>query len=58
MEKSVTDLLIEYKKNNPLATLIVSAGESKPPADIPAPELAAWTVVASIVMNLDESLNL
>jgi hypothetical protein len=32
-------------------------GESKADAAIPAAELAAWTMLASNVLNLDEALN-
>ena len=38
------------------ASALLSFGESKAPAQIPAPELASWTLAASEVMNLDESL--
>ena len=36
------------------ATKLVSVGESPAPADVPKPELAAWTMVASAILNLDE----
>jgi hypothetical protein len=39
------------------ASQLVSFGDSKPPADIPAPELAAWTLTANLLLNLDETLN-
>ena len=32
-------------------------GEKPRDAAIPAPELAAWTMVASEMLNLDETLN-
>ena len=32
-------------------------GESKPETDIPEPELAAWTMIANEMLNLDETLN-
>jgi hypothetical protein len=35
----------------------VAVGDSSPIASIPAPELAAWTMVASQFFNLDEALN-
>jgi hypothetical protein len=31
-------------------------GDSPADTNLPAPELAAWTLVASQVLNLDESL--
>jgi hypothetical protein len=39
------------------AAKLVSFGESKPAADLPAPELAAWTLTANLLLNLDEALN-
>jgi hypothetical protein len=36
---------------------LVYAGESKPPANIREPELAAWTMIANEMLNLDETLN-
>jgi hypothetical protein len=36
---------------------IVSVGESPASAEFAAPELAAWTMVCSLIMNLDESLS-
>jgi hypothetical protein len=35
----------------------VSVGEKKHDASIPEAELAAWTMVASEMLNLDETLN-
>jgi len=32
-------------------------GEKKRDPSIPAPELAAWTMVASEMLNLDETVN-
>ncbi len=34
----------------------VAFGESKPPADIDPVELAAWSLVANLVLNLDEAV--
>jgi hypothetical protein len=39
------------------ATKLIQTGESKPDPKVPAAELAAWTMLASQVMNLDEALN-
>jgi hypothetical protein len=35
----------------------VSIGEKKPDSSIPEPELAAWAMIASEMLNLDETLN-
>ena len=37
------------------AAKLLKVGETPAPA-IPAPELAAWTMVASQILNLDETL--
>jgi hypothetical protein len=36
---------------------LVGVGEKKYNASIPASELAAWTIVASEMLNLDETIN-
>jgi hypothetical protein len=38
------------------ATKLISVGESKPESSISPAELAAWTMVANELMNLDEVL--
>jgi hypothetical protein len=35
----------------------VNVGEKKRHSSIPAPELAAWTMIASEMLNLDETVN-
>lgn len=39
------------------ATNLIAFGESKADAAVAAPELSAWTLVASQILNLDEALN-
>ena len=48
--------LMEYQANPSAAQALVAVGESESKKDLPAAELAAWTLVASQVMNLDEAL--
>ena len=48
--------LMEYQANPSAAQALVAVGESESKKDLPAVELAAWTLVASQVMNLDEAL--
>jgi hypothetical protein len=36
---------------------LIAFGESKPDAKLDASELAAWTMLANQLMNLDEVLN-
>ena len=38
------------------AARLVAIGADAPTADVPAPELAAWTMVANLILNLDAVL--
>ena len=62
--KELAELLADYQEH--LATYtrhvkaareLVATGETKPDARLNPSELAAWTVVANLVLNLDEVLN-
>jgi hypothetical protein len=46
-----------YKADPEAARQAVTHGESKPAAGVPTDELAAWTLVANMILNLDEALN-
>jgi hypothetical protein len=48
--------LARYQKDPEAAKAAVHNGESAPPANIPEPELAAWTLVANLLLNLDETI--
>ncbi len=48
--------LARYKQDEASAKKAIAHGESKPKADIPAAELAAYTLVASMILNLDETV--
>jgi hypothetical protein len=39
------------------AAKLITFGDSKPDPALPAPELAAWTLTAGLLLNLDETLN-
>ena len=54
---SLTDLETYYKANLADATKLISVGESKPDASVNAASLAAWTMLANELLNLDEVLN-
>ena len=54
---SLSALRAEFKKNPDEAKKLISFGESKADAKQDASELAAWTMLANQVMNLDEVLN-
>jgi hypothetical protein len=45
-----------YANNNEAAKKALSVGESPVPDDVPAPELAAYTMVANLLLNLDEAV--
>jgi hypothetical protein len=55
--KELRDLLRYYDTNPAEAKKLIAAGESKSDPKLAAPEFAAWTMIASGVLNLDEALN-
>ncbi|SFS13105.1 Concanavalin A-like lectin/glucanases superfamily protein [Granulicella pectinivorans] len=54
---SLTQMEQHYGADPAAAQKLVAVGEKKRNPAIPAPELAAWTMVASEMMNLDETVN-
>ncbi|MEO6741137.1 MAG: PSD1 and planctomycete cytochrome C domain-containing protein [Chthoniobacteraceae bacterium] len=46
-----------YRQDADAARKLLAVGESKPDASLAEAELAAWTGIASIVLNLDETLS-
>ena len=46
----------KYKANPEAAKQLLAVGEAKRDESIPADELAAWTIIASSILNLDETL--
>ncbi len=48
--------MAEYKAHPDRARLLLDIGESKPDARLAPAELAAWTTVASAILNLDETI--
>jgi hypothetical protein len=48
--------LINYRKNRKAAGELLRVGESKVDDALDQPELAAWTMVASAILNLDETV--
>lgn len=47
--------LAKYQAAPEEAKKAITFGESKPPAGINEPELAAWTLVANLILNMDEA---
>ena len=48
--------LARYKAAPEEAKKAIAFGDSKPPADADPVELAAWALVANLVLNLDEAV--
>jgi len=57
LESSLTQMEKHYSADPKAAHDLLDVGEKKSDASIPAPELAAWTMVASEMLNLDEMVN-
>ena len=51
------DHLAAYQKDHKAARELIAVGESKADSNLNASELAAWTMMANLVLNLDEVLN-
>jgi hypothetical protein len=45
-----------FGKNAEAASQVIANGESKPAASLPAGEFAAWTMLANLLLNLDEAV--
>lgn len=45
-----------FERNTEEASKVLANGESKPSAKLPVGEFAAWTMVANLLMNLDETV--
>jgi hypothetical protein len=57
VQAELTSHLTRYQKDEASAKKAISHGQSKPKADLPAPELASYTLVANMLLNLDETVN-
>jgi hypothetical protein len=57
VEEQLNAHLTRYQNDPAAAKRAVGIGESKPRADLPQPDLAAYTLVANMILNLDETLN-
>ncbi len=56
VKKALTHHLKRYEESPDLAGKLITVGNSKPDTSIPKHELAAWTLIASQIFNLDETL--
>ena len=57
LEASLLQMRQHYATDPKAAHSLVEIGEKKRDASIPEPELAAWTMIASEMLNLDETMN-
>ena len=57
LEKSFSEMQKHYAANPKDARSLVNIGEKRRDSSIPEPELAAWTMIASEMLNLDETVN-
>src|SRR5262249_51120446 len=48
--------LAKYKQDLPAAQAMAKGGAKELPEDVDAAELAAWTVIANVLLNLDETI--
>ncbi len=48
--------LAQYRKDAAAAASLLEVGDSKPPAEMDRSELAAWTMMANLILNLDETV--
>jgi hypothetical protein len=54
---ALEDFEKRFNANETAAISLVSFGQLPPPKQFPAPQLAAYTLLANLVLNLDESIN-
>ncbi len=47
----------EFKADPEAAKALITVGESKPDENLDAVEVATWTMIANLILNLDEVLN-
>jgi mono/diheme cytochrome c family protein len=47
---------VHFAKHAEAASQVIANGESKPSTTLPVPEFAAWTMVANLLLNLDETI--
>jgi hypothetical protein len=57
LASALKDLQAEYAGKPDEAKKLISIGESQPDANLKPTDLAAWTMLANTVLNLDEVLN-
>jgi Protein of unknown function (DUF1553)/Protein of unknown function (DUF1549)/Planctomycete cytochrome C len=54
LRSAVNDLTAHYSKQPEAAKQLITTGETRPDARFNASELAAWTMIGNVILNLDE----
>ena len=54
LERLYRQRLADYRRDLDAARKLVNVGASRPASGLDVSELAAWTVVANLLLNLDE----
>ncbi len=57
VEAELAEMLSYYHGHKSDAEALIGVGESKPTADADAAQLAAWTNICNLLLNMDEVLN-
>jgi hypothetical protein len=57
LTEALNDQLERYRKNAEAATKLIAIGARPRDPKLDAPELAAYTIAASVILNLDEMIN-
>jgi hypothetical protein len=56
LQRLFAEQLAKYQVDTAAAKALVSNGAVPRPDNLPIPELAAWTVMGNILLNLDETI--
>jgi len=56
VQQALEQHLAHYQQDVEAAKKVIANGESKPRPGLPEPEVAAWTLVANLILNLDETV--
>ena len=56
VRKSLDTALTDFRLKTDEAQKLIGTGATPPSKDLGAPELAAWTLLASQILNLDETI--
>ncbi len=56
MEQAWREEFEHYRERREQANLLIHVGASEPPVEVDISSLAAWTVIGSILLNLDETI--